>query len=279
MQDIASEMNSSTNALKILKSTSQETYILDFCMAPGGFLAKTLSLNPCTHALAFSLPPSDGGHQVLLPRDERVQIQLLDITLLAEDMGVAKNDIPSNHADAEKFVSRRLAPDQKFDIVLCDGQVLRTHIRAPYRERREARRLTSTQLALGLEHIQSGGTMVVLLHKAEAWDNVCLLYRFHKFSSVKLFKARKAHAKRSSFYMVATEIQSNHVEVGITVNWLKSVWKVATLGSTEEYNNMSLGEGLNVNEVLEEFGSELVRLGKEVWSIQATALAKAPFLR
>jgi len=53
---------------------------------------------------------------------------------------------------------------------------------------REARRLAVTQLAIGLEHVKIGGTMVVLLHKVEATDTVSLLYRFSKFSSVKLFK-------------------------------------------------------------------------------------------
>ena len=34
-----------------------------------------------------------------------------------------------------------------------------------------------------------------------------------------------------------------------------------------------------VEEVLEEFGSELIRLGKKIWHIQAKALADAPFIR
>jgi hypothetical protein len=34
-----------------------------------------------------------------------------------------------------------------------------------------------------------------------------------------------------------------------------------------------------VEEVLEEFGSELIRLGKKIWRVQAKALANAPFIR
>ena len=52
---------------------------------------------------------------------------------------------------------------QTFDLVICDGQVLRTHARAGYKEAREARKLIVTQLALGSEHVRQGETMVVLL--------------------------------------------------------------------------------------------------------------------
>src|SRR2546423_6558730 len=74
--------------------------------------------------------------------------------------------------DARSLLPQQFDPGQLFDLVLCDGQVLRTHVRAPYREMREARRLAVTQLAIGLEHLRIGGTMVVLLHKVEATDTV-----------------------------------------------------------------------------------------------------------
>lgn len=49
--------------------------------------------------------------------------------------------------------------------------------------------------------------MVVLLHKIEAASTVQLLYAFSKFSSVQVFKPAKIHAKRSSFYMIATDVR------------------------------------------------------------------------
>ncbi|OCL14162.1 hypothetical protein AOQ84DRAFT_309391, partial [Glonium stellatum] len=275
MKEIGEEMHQSTYALAISKTVSPT--ILDMCMAPGGFLATTLKINPGACALGFSLPISEGGHKVLLPKDPNVTLKFLDITMLAADMGVT--DIPAEHPDARNLLPQQFDPSQLFDLVLCDGQVLRTHIRAAYRGMREARRLTVTQLAIGLEHVKIGGTMVVLLHKLEAIDTVSLLYSFNKFSSVKLFKPKKHHAKRSSFYMVATNIQSQHCEAVLAVEGLKRQWKVATFGTDVEYEEELRAACLNAEEVLEEFGIELVRLGREVWEIQANALERAPFIK
>jgi hypothetical protein len=111
-------------------------------MAPGGFLATALRLNPRACALGFSLPPSEGGHKVLLPEDPNIEVRFLDITMLAADMGVS--DIPPENPEAKSFFPRPFNPGQVFDLVLCDGQVLRTHVRACYRETREASRLTLT---------------------------------------------------------------------------------------------------------------------------------------
>jgi 23S rRNA U2552 (ribose-2'-O)-methylase RlmE/FtsJ len=279
MQKIGYELDLATRAFGHSAGTSGSGIILDLCMAPGGFLATALSLSPGSSALAFTLPPDQGGHEVLLPPGPNVEVKLVDITMLAADMGVADN-IPAEHADAGNFQrQKQLGPERHFDLVLCDGQVLRTHPRASYRERCESARLTVTQLALGLEHVRLGGTMVVLLHKLEHWRNVLLLYTFSKFASIKVFKPRTFHSKRSSFYMIASNIQSQHPEAVAAVERWKEMWRVTTFGTEEEYRSMRDEEESKVEMVLDEFGSELVRLGREVWNIQAAALARAPFIR
>ena len=121
--------------------------------------------------------------------------------------------------------------------------------------------------------------MVVLLHKVEATETVSLLYKFSKFSSIKLFKPARHHAKRSSFYMIATNIQSQKREAVLAVERWKRQWKIATFGTDVEYEEELRAVCLNAEEVLEEFGRELVRLGREVWGIQARALEKAPFIK
>lgn len=277
MKEIGNEMHRSTLALAISKMGENTPTILDTCMAPGGFLATTMSLNLGARAVGFSLPVSQGGHKALLPRDPNVALKFLDITMLAADMGIA--DIPAEHPEARNLVPQQFEPGQLFDIVLCDGQVLRTHVRAPYREKREARRLSITQLAIGLERVKVGGTMVILLHKVEATDTVALLYTFNKFSSVMLFKPTKYHAKRSSFYMIATKIQSHHPEAVLAVEAWKRQWKIATFGTDIEYDEELRTGCLDAEEVLGEFGEELVRLGREVWETQAKALEKAPFIK
>ena len=277
MKDIGQELHRSTNAFAIQQVHTRPLIILDMCMAPGGFLATALSRNPGSRALAFSLPISCGGHKVRLPSDSNVEQRFLDVTMLAADMGVER--IPEDHPDAGNFLPRQFKTPQLFDLVLCDGQVLRTHARAPYRENREARRLTTAQLALGLQHLEPGGTMVMLLHKLEAWDTVNLVWRFQKFSSVRLFKPKTGHAKRSSFYMVATSIQSQHPEAVRAVERWKTTWRAATFDSDEEYREVLWDSELSVDEFLEDFGPELVELGREIWKVQADALAKAPFIR
>ena len=121
--------------------------------------------------------------------------------------------------------------------------------------------------------------MVVLLHKVEAPDTMSLLYTFSKFSSLRLYKHSKFHATRSSFYMIATNIQRQHREVDVATGSWKKVWRVATLGTDEEYERICEKEPLEVQDMLENFGTELVRLARNIWKIQARALERASFIR
>jgi len=251
--------------------------ILDMCAAPGGFLATAVKRNPDAEAVAFSLPYSDGGYNVLLAGDKKDCVKFLDITMLAADMGVT--DIPEKHPDAGKFLPRQMSVAQVFDLVICDGHVLRTHARAPYRETREPARLKTTQLALGLEHIRPGGTMIVLFHKLEYWDTVCYVRRFARFSSVQLYKPTKGHAQRSSFYMVATDVKRQDPEAILAIEIWKAVWRAATFGTDEDFAEALRKGEPSAEEVLEEFGSELVKHGRKVWETQANALARAPFIK
>lgn len=317
MRKIAGELHTNTGALRVSPRAARRAAvtaasevsapparILDMCAAPGGFLEVALSKNPGAHAVAFSLPESLGGHRMLLPQNANVTLKFLDVTMLAADMGMnvtktgtrvetitttATMGIPDDHPDKDNFIlERQLQSEQLFDLVLCDGQVLRTHKdhRAPYRERREASRLTLTQLALGLEHLRPGGTLIALLHKLEAWDTLFLLRTFNRFSHVRAFKPRAGHAKRSSFYLVAKGVNSDAPEAKRAVRRWKEGWRVATFGSEEEYKDRDAlvgvgddrGSAVGVEDVLEEFGERFVELGRRVWDIQARALEDAPFM-
>ena len=75
-------------------------------------------------AFAFSLPPSSGSYEVLLLTNSNVAVKLLDITMVAADMGVT--DIPVDHPDAENFSPPTFLSDDSFDLIMCDGQVLCT---------------------------------------------------------------------------------------------------------------------------------------------------------
>ncbi|KXG49408.1 uncharacterized protein PGRI_032780 [Penicillium griseofulvum] len=277
MKKIGEELHQSSNAFKIQSRYKGGPTILDTCMAPGGFLETALKLNPHSRAVAFSLPASCGGHKIRLPRAFQVDVRHLDVTMLAADMGV--NNVPQDHPDAHNFLPQQLGQGEAFDLVICDGQVLRTHLRAPYREKVEARRLTATQLVLGLQHLRNGGTMVVLLHKLEAWDTANLIWQFTRFASVKLIKPKTGHAKRSSFYLVAKDIQDNHPEAVRNLLKWKKIWRLATFGSEAECRKEILDDCLRVEDFIANFGPRLVELGREIWKVQADALAKAPFIK
>lgn len=278
MQNIGLELESSTGAFDVAgEESGYQPRILDLCMAPGGFLFAAMQCNPGAIATAYSLPFEAGGHKVLLPENKNIKTTMLDITMLAADMDA--DDIPEGHPDFANFLPKQFSGDREFDIVLCDGQLLRTQLRADYRTHSEARRLSVTQLALGLEHLRPGGTMVVLLHRLEGLITLELVQLFAQFSSIQLFKPPRAHAKRSSFYLIATNVQVEHPEALRAVQSWKHLFKVATFGGVDEYKQLVHKDSTWAEAVVKDFGPTLVQLGRPIWAVQARALAKTPFIK
>ncbi|RDW65895.1 uncharacterized protein DSM5745_09634 [Aspergillus mulundensis] len=284
MLDIGKDMNRQTGVFSIEPSSpTQQPAILDMCMAPGGFLATALALNPTAQALAFSLPPEEGGHNVALDLAAypNVTAHLCDITMLAADIGVSSAEIPVDHPDVHGFLPAHFN-QKKFDLAFCDGQVLRTHARASYREKREATRLTLTQLILSLSHLKPGGTMIVLSHKIEAPAMVQMLYEFSRFSTVTVYKHAKFHAKRSSFYMIASGLKVDSEEaVALLERWRRK-WKSLVLDmklTDERFAEMAEEGAPTIEEILDTFGERLIEMGRTVWGVQAEALGKAPFIK
>ncbi|VUC22359.1 unnamed protein product [Clonostachys rosea] len=273
---IGAEMQRSTKAFKMQSPGLDNPDILDMGSAPGGFLTAAMDANPRSDVIALSLPPSHGGYEVLAPEHPRLSVKLVDVTMMAADFGVL--DIPSEHPDALQFHPKQLKDGQKFGIVICGGSVVRNHQVATYRQGRESCRLIMAQVVLGLERLISGGTMILLLHKPEAWPTVKILYTFSKFASVKLFKPKSAHGSRSSFYMVATNVQNQQEDAMVALAKWKKIWHECTFGTQEECREAFHEDDLDVHRVLAEFGPDLIRMSKRVWSIQTSNLSKAPFM-
>jgi 23S rRNA U2552 (ribose-2'-O)-methylase RlmE/FtsJ len=186
--------------------------VLDTCCAPGGFAQYLLDKGDVSSIKAFTLPSSLGVHKVFA-HDPRLHVEEIDVTMLAGDIGLAAAYIPPSHPDAANFVLKNMINEcEKFDLAICDGMVLRTHARLLYRKPSESYRLASTQFCMALQHVKAGGTMVILLHKPEAFHNVKLINQFSQFSQVTLFKPTRArtYTHRLSFYMVAKNIQPDH---------------------------------------------------------------------
>jgi hypothetical protein len=202
----------------------------------------------------------------------------LDITMLASEFGV--DEVPPRHPEHTSFLVERPYLGQLFHLVFCDGQVLRTHQRAGYREQQEALRLTVSQLILALQRIRAGGTLVMLLHKVEAWDTTELLYQFSRFSSIQLFKPERSHAIRSSFYVVAKNVLPDTEAAKQAVGIWKKAWWRATFGGPNGTGEAKLiPDESDVQAVIDEFGTELISLGRPIWEIQANALSKMDFVK
>ena len=277
MQQVGDELQVHTNALAVKSERGEIARILDLCMAPGGYTASALKYNPTAIACGVTLPLAKGGHKMLL-RSSRHSVKFLDITMLASEFGV--DEVPLAHPEYANFSGERPYLGLTFDLVFCDGQVLRTHHRAAYRERHEALRLTVSQLILALQRIRPGGTLVMLLHKIEAWDTTELLYKFSRFSSVRLFKPQKKHAIRSSFYLIAENVEPGVDASKWAVETWRQAWWRATFGGENGTGEVKVvADESNVHTILNEFGKDLVTLGKPIWEIQANTLSKMDFVK
>jgi 23S rRNA U2552 (ribose-2'-O)-methylase RlmE/FtsJ len=272
MKDIGDEMQQQTAALTPGTCGMNIFRVLDLCMAPGGYTSAAIKYNPSALACGITLPVSQGGHEILVSKS-RVDIKELDITMLTAEMDC--NKIPSSHPDASSFLTGPIFPYERFQLVFCDGQVLRTHERSEHRESFEARRLMTSQLVLALNRILPGGTLVVLLHKCEAWDTLKLLQQFDSFADIQLFKPAKIHAIRSSFYLIAKNVQPEADTAKAALRDWKQSWYHATFGGEKGTGDWQPAVEVDVvKKSLDEFGPRLIKLADNIWNIQANALER-----
>ncbi|KAK4182811.1 hypothetical protein QBC35DRAFT_467803 [Podospora australis] len=267
MLQIADQIDEATSAFTISrpKDPDVRAAILDLCMAPGGFAFSALKRSPFAKLCGIALPPELGGFEMVMRKwnkDKRVSVHFGDITMLVGEMGF---DVPAGHVDAGIFSEEKIFEGQKFDLVLCDGQILRNQPRSEYREPREARRLTASQLVFAMQHIREGGTLV------------------------QLFKPKPMQAKQSSFYMVAKGVRSDsNTALRAVAEW-KEIWAEATFTSEAlRGNNEAVDTGDSIDDeiwmerkgkggdkalaVLDEFGPTLLKMAEPVIAIQAAAL-------
>lgn len=266
--------------------SSKTPKVLDLCIAPGGFAYVALKLNPKARVYGITLPEDKGGHKMrVLDQGKklasRVEIEFRDITMLAAEMGCSPDDIPADHPDAAELSFDRPFADLKFDLVLCDGQVLRTHERSAYREHKEAARLTSSQLVMALQRIRPGGTIIALMHQVDVLRSFCTLSHFASFSDLTLFKSAKTHGTRSSFYMIAAKVRPGSEGARLAIDEWKGVWKSATLHAVDGHCKKMSSEVSfeQLDEMLKDFGPQYLELARPIMASQAEALRNAPWMK
>ncbi|KAH7161244.1 hypothetical protein EDB81DRAFT_755816 [Dactylonectria macrodidyma] len=277
MRYVAQNLHRVTKAFDFSKIPNQPA-ILDTCFAPGGFVTFFLKEYPGARVKAMTLPIEQGGHRVLLSHDN-LDIEYLDVTMLAGDMGVTEDDVPDSYPDKDALIFHKtLSAEDKFDLALCDGQVLRTQSPSEWEEFSGVSPLATSQFALSLEHLKPGGTMVILLHRLEAWRTVKLLHTLRKFSLVQLYKYPYWSAVESSFYGVAKNVQSDGLLAAKAIADWKDDWKtfnLLTLGANANPNKEFPADNEDAQAVLKDFGEELVQIGKIIWETQEEALHRA----
>ncbi|KAH7126324.1 hypothetical protein B0J13DRAFT_646374 [Dactylonectria estremocensis] len=278
MGTIAKDLHRVTKAFDFSQIPNQPA-ILDMCFAPGGFA--TFALEECPDACikAMTLPFEQGGREVHLSH-KNLEVESLDVTMLAADMGITKDDVPRSQPDSNAFIFRKtFSAKDNFDLALCGGYIARYQPRSQLRELVEVSRLQISQLALSLEHLKPGGTLVILLHDLGTWRTIKLLHTLDKFSHVDLYKHDNICADLSSFYGVAKNVQSDGPLAAKAVADWKEEWKILSLNPLNENakpNEGFLADNEGVQEVLKEFGEKVVRMGRRVWKTQERALSKAP---
>ena len=93
-----------------------------------------------------------------------------------------------------------------------------------------------------------------------------------------MFKPRRKHAIRSSFYVVAEQIEPESPWLQASVAAWKKEWYIATFGSDTEYRNNRSKFQATVYDVLSDFGTELLELGQSIWEVQSAALRRSSFM-
>lgn len=286
MQTIAEEMDAETSAFTF---TDKQPKVLDLCMAPGGFLAYCLHRFPAGLADAITLPEEQGGHQVLLSlgdHNPQINIILADVTMYAAELGDQR--VPKDHPEEQKLLAPWPHPKRSYDLVICDGQALRTQNVPEYRQRCEQSRLFNSQLVIALQKVRVGGTIIALLHKSHKWRTFTLLQLFSTFSDIHVFKPKRFHSEKSSFYLIAKNIRSQSREATDAAESFRRSWMRATfpdLNESPEDRDRAEDESgdeagdEDVEGMLQDFGNKFVGLMQPVWMAQATALSNARWMR
>jgi len=277
MRRLGLEMHASTGAFDLPGPTPT---VLDLCLAPGGFTRCVLEKFPLAKVDGLSLPENQGGYKVRVPygdQDARVSVVFTDLTKLAEEFGCPGSFEGTDLAKTWPYQIDR------YDLVICDGQVPRQSPGQIENDHFAPICLNYSQLYLGLKRAKTGGTMIVLLHRSSRVSIFRLIRMFHQFSHVQIFKPTKNHTIKSSFYLVARDIQSESDSCLEVMELFKTVWERASVkddsvASTVLYKELALVES-SLQPELEAFGPRYVELVRHIWRIQADALENAPFVK
>jgi 23S rRNA U2552 (ribose-2'-O)-methylase RlmE/FtsJ len=284
-------MHQATGAFDSPGSSSR---VLDICLAPGGFAKFILELQGDSTICGVTLPRTQDGYDVVVPFgpfDPRVQILFADVTACGLDYGLTAVECTKFSTKDLTLTTRRPFFGHSFDVVVCDGHIENVQKKVGAGKWRRAQRrddddeddpaigrgkatsLMYAQLILGMQRLKPGGTLVMLLFRAENWFSLQLINTFDQIAEIQLFKPAHRFAAKPSFYLVAKNVQTRSETALHAIEDWKIAWRWATLRNNPRYPYIPFrADPTDVEKFLEERGERMVELAEPIWKIQADGL-------
>lgn len=135
-----------------------------------------------------------------------------------------------------------------------------------------------------MQRIESGGTLIMLLHDVGSYETIEILSVFDKIAAIQLFKPVSSHKKKSTFYLIAKRVQPGLPEAVAAVNEWKKTWKDLTFPALDPHGQRDPLKDADepariegVHELLANFGERVIELGEPIWQMQKEALENAPW--
>ena len=286
--------------------------------APGGFSTYILDKNPLAHGVGVTLPLASGGHPTQLAPRHRKRYEFVYKDILRYDLlpshgaGLPARDAATAHAHMLQPIPE--AWKRHFGLVLLDAHPLRTYRRAgppspehepegpppeggPSREEDPAHAHTIysgalfiAQLALALETLAPGGTLVLKLTHLEKFPAAHVLFLLDSISaSLVVRKSHTTHTVRGTFYAVARGVcgpspgsRSSSGERGAEglrswyVAGLRALWAELWLGGEDGQGRRKRFDDLDfvvtTEMLLDAYVDRLVEFGRDVWATQVAGL-------
>ncbi|KAI9039333.1 uncharacterized protein KD926_009476 [Aspergillus affinis] len=274
METTGEKLVAETNILKLHTSTPQ---VLDLCMAPGGFVATVEKALPKSIIDTIILPTPLGGYNVLNPHIFRYVMHTDKLIYNLVDEGVVENDF-----ETELYEITRPFLGGPYDLIFCGCAPAKYQPREDYQSYCEAIRLSLSQLVFALDRLKPGGSLVLLLDRIDAWHTVCILHALSRFSEIQVYKHPEIHATKSSFYLVAKNVNLDHEDFKHAINNWRDLWTYIGFEDTVDAQRMTwrcdkIDQEKNFKSDFEQFGPRFLELARPVWKIQATAMRRASF--
>ena len=275
--DLAKELEDATSMFSRPKCVCKRAQVFHICMAPGGYAIAIQRMQKRLDTFGITLPESEGGHKLLMQKSKRQPMTSveLDVTMLGDEFGLDWNAVSATNAFINRLVTSRPFEKNRFDIVVCDGNIVNEDKVNWSMEKyaRETMRLEYSQLILAMQRIKPKGTIAMLMRNVEDIRTIYMLHDLVKFSLVQTFKPVSHHQNRGTFYMVAKEVDPVHPAAIEALRRWKREWAAVTVPESIPGTPQCLiTKPAEMQKIITNFGDRLLKLGAQPWSVQLAGI-------